>query len=142
MMLSNLIDTRVKTPEFSEGIFTTKYNEYTTRLNFLSKEKSKLELEHVKTFDTQQRLDTINSMLKKRDLIIETLESDILRSFIYKMISVSPEEIVYCVAGTKNYSDAEFSENRNKFLKLKPIYEGHYHDAKYDKFMNYKVIII
>ncbi|HAX02651.1 MAG: hypothetical protein A2Y45_01570 [Tenericutes bacterium GWC2_34_14] len=141
-MLSNLIDTRVKTPEFSEGIFTTKYNEYTTKLNFLSKEKSKLELEHVKTFDTQQRLDMINSMLKKRDLVIETLDSDILRSFIYKMISVSPEEIVYCVAGTKNYSDAEFSENRKKFLKLKPIYEGHYHNAKYDKFMNYKVIIV
>ena len=64
-MLSNLIDTRVKTPELSESIFTLKYNEYTTKLNFLSKQKSTLELEHVKTCDTQQRLDTINSILKK-----------------------------------------------------------------------------
>ena len=141
-MLSNLIDTRVKTPDFSESIFMTKYNEYSNKMNLLSKEISRLELEHVKTFDTQQRLDTINTMLKNKDLVIDTLDSDILRSFIYKMISVSPEEVVFCVAGTQNYSDAEFAENRKKFLKQKPIYEGQYHDEKYNKHMNYSVIII
>lgn len=81
-------------------------------------------------------------MLKNKDLVIDTLDSDILRSFIYKMISVSPEEVVFCVAGTQNYSDAEFAENRKKFLKQKPIYEGLYHDEKYNKHMNYRVIII
>ncbi len=141
-MLSNLIDTRVKTPDFSESLFMTKYNEYSTKMNHLNKEISRLELEHVKTFDTQQRLDTINSMLKNKDLVIDTLDSDILRSFIYKIISVSPEEVVFCVAGTQNYSDTEFAENRKKFLKLKPFYEGHYIDTKYDKHMNYRVIII
>ncbi len=70
------------------------------------------------------------------------LDSDILRSFIYKMISVSPTEVVYCVAGTKNYSDIEFSDNRRKFLKLRPIYGGTYFNRKYDKTMDYKVIII
>lgn len=111
-MLSNLIDTRVKTLDFSESLFMTKYNEYSNKMNLLSKEISRLELEHVKTFDTQQRLDTINSMLKNKDLVIDTLDSDILRSFIYKMISISPEEVVFCVAGTQNYSDTQFAENR------------------------------
>jgi len=141
-MLSNLIDTRVKTPGFSESIFTNKYNEYTSKMNYLSKEISKLELEHVKTFDTKQRLDTINTLLKNRDLVIDTLDSDILGSFIYKMISVNPGEVVFCVAGTKNYSDTEFSDNRKKFLKLKPIYTGAYYNKKYDKSMDYRVVII
>ena len=53
-------------------------------------------------------MDKINEILGKKNLVIDTLDSEILRSFIYKMISVSPNEIVYCIAGTKNYSDDEF----------------------------------
>lgn len=74
--------------------------------------------------------------------MILKLDSDILGSFIYKMISVNPGEVVFCVAWTKNYSDAEFSDNRKKFLKLKPIYTGTYYNEKYDKSMDYRVVII
>jgi hypothetical protein len=51
------------------------------------------------------------------NLIIDILDFEMLRSFIYKMISVSPNEIVYCIAGTKNYSDDEFKERRFDFHK-------------------------
>jgi hypothetical protein len=55
---------------------------------------------------------------------------------------VKPENIVFCVAGTKNYTDKEFSENRHTFEALKPLATGTYHNEKYDKIMNYKVVII
>lgn len=54
------------------------------------------------------------------------------RTVIYGMI----------VAGTKNYTDKEFSENRHTFEALKPLATGTYHNEKYDKIMNYKVVII
>ena len=37
------------------------------------------------------------------------------------MISVSPNESVYCIAGTKDYSDDEFKENRFEFIKTERI---------------------
>lgn len=54
-------------------------------------------------------------------LVIDELDSDILRTFIFKMISTSPNEIIYGFAGTKNYSDNEFKERRLDFLKTAPI---------------------
>jgi site-specific DNA recombinase len=68
-------------------------------------------------------------LIGQKNLVIDTLDSEILRSFIYKMISVSPNEIVYCIAGTKNYSDNEFKERRFDFLNTEPIVVGTYHKA-------------
>jgi hypothetical protein len=47
---------------------------------------------------------------------IDVVDSEILSSFINKMISVCPNEIVYCILETKNYSDDEFKERRFEFL--------------------------
>ena len=58
-------------------------------------------------------------------LFIYELDSDILRSFIFKMISASLNEIVYGITGTKNYSDNEFKERRLDFLKNSPIVGEH-----------------
>src|SRR5690554_6723194 len=97
MALSNLIDTKVKTPDIPEAIFNTKYREYSDRLKDLTTEINKLELEHVKNYDTKKRMDKINEILGKKNLVIDELDSEILSTFIYKMISVSPNEIVYCI---------------------------------------------
>ena len=70
------------------------------------------------------------------------IETDTLRSFIYKIISISPEEIIFCVAGTKNYNDEEFVSKLSEFIKSQAIAESIYHNEKYNKNMNYKVIII
>ncbi|MDX9691598.1 MAG: hypothetical protein RBT45_04020 [Acholeplasmataceae bacterium] len=73
-------------------------------------------------------MDKINEILGKKNLVIDELDSEILSTFIYKMISVSPTEIVYCIAGTKNYSDNEFKERRFEFLKTEPISVETYHE--------------
>ena len=46
---------------------------------------------------------------------------------MYKMISVNPRELVYCISGTKNYSDKEFKKRRLEFLKAASIVVGAYH---------------
>ena len=63
------------------------------------------------------------------NLIIDILDFEMFCSFIYKMISVSPNEIVYCIAETKNDSDDAFKERRFDFLKTEPIVVGTYHKA-------------
>jgi hypothetical protein len=142
MALSNLIDTKVKTPDIPEAIFNTKYREYSDRLKDLTVEINKLELEHVKNYDTRKRMDKINEILGKKNLVIDELDSEILRTFIYKMISVSPNEIVYCIAGTKNYSDNEFKEHRFEFLNTEPIAVETYHAPDGLTKMLYRVVVI
>lgn len=87
-------------------------------------------------------MDKINEILGKKNLVIDELDSEILSTFIYKMISVSPNEIVYCVAGTKNYSDNEFKERRFEFLKTEPIIVETYHAPDGLAKMLYRVVVI
>jgi hypothetical protein len=140
--LSNLIDTKVKTPDIPESIFNTKYREYSDRLKVLTAEINKHELEHVKNYDTKKRMDKIGEILGKKNLVIDELDSEILSTFIYKMISVGPNEIVYCIAGTKNYSDNEFKERRFEFLKTEPIIVETYHAPDGLAKMLYRVVVI
>ena len=81
-------------------------------------------------------------ILGKKYLVIDELDSEILSTFIYKMISVSPNEIVYYIAGTKNYSDNEFKERRFEFLKTKPIIVETYHAPDGLAKMLYRVVVI
>ena len=71
-------------------------------------------------------MDKISEIISSMNLVINTFNSEILHSFIYKMISLSPNDIFYCIAGTKNYSDDEFKERRFDFLKTEPIVVGTY----------------
>ncbi len=139
--LSSLVDTKIKTPGFDDSIFNIKYEEYMNQIRSITHSIKKLELEQVKTYDTSQRLSRIKEFIKSKQGNMTELD-DSLKSFIFKMISVSPSEMVYCIAGSKNYTDKEFSERRKEFLKMTPVASGTYHCDKYDKDMDFKVIII
>lgn len=141
-MLTNLIDIQVKSPTLSQEIFNTKYQTLTTQLQNNNNEIRKLESEYLANYDTRSRLTKIESTLNQINEPIVEVDGDTLRSFIYKMISVKPDEIIFCVAGTKNYSDKEFSEKRHDFEALDPLAIGVYRSEKYQKVMNYKVVII
>jgi len=94
IMLSNLIDTRVKTPHMDESLFNLKYREHSTGIKEQSIEISKLEIKHIETYETKGRIDKINELLQDKNLKIKELNTEVLRSFIYKIISISPSEIV------------------------------------------------
>jgi hypothetical protein len=141
-MISNLIDIQVKNPSLSELDFNQKYQSLTNQLRENNGEIQKLEEHYVANYDTRARLAKIESTLNQMNELITELDADTLRSFIYKMISVKPDEIVFCIAGSKNYSDKEFSEKRHTFEALDPLATGTYRSEKFDKVMHYRVVII
>ena len=60
------------------------------------------------------------------ELEIDRLEKENLKNFdtttrLIKIISISPEEIIFCVAGTKNYNDEEFVSKLNEFINSQAI---------------------
>lgn len=140
--LSELVDMKLNNPALSDKIFNEKYQEANQELVFVNKEIDRLEKENLKNFDTTSRLNKINEVLYITKYELTEIETDTLRSFIYKIISISPEEIIFCVAGTKNYNDEEFVSKLSEFIKSQAIAESTYHSEKYNKDMLYKVIII
>lgn len=141
-LMSNLIDIQVKNPNLSEKDFNQKYQTYTNQLKTNQVEISKLEAHYIANYDTRSRLAKIEATLNQLNDSITEVDGDILRSFIFKMISVKPDEVVFCIAGNKNYSDKEFSERRHEFESKSPLATGTYKSEKYDKIMNYRVVII
>ena len=141
-MLSNLIDVQVKNPNLSQEKFNSKYKSLSNQLESNTNQIKKLEGQYLVNYDTRSRLSKIESTLNDMKEPIREVDSDTLRSFIYKIISVDPENLVFCVAGLKNYSDSEFADNRHVFEALPPLATGSFYHEKYDKTMNYKVVII
>ena len=141
-MVSNLLDMKLKNKDLPESTYKQKYYELTEEITSNERMIKKLESDMLRTYDTKSRIELINTELKKRTSHLTELNDDSLHSFIYKMISVSPEEVVFCVAGKKNYDDKEFSEKRHDFLKNEPLAEGTYHDKNLKKDINYRIIVI
>jgi nicotinamide riboside kinase len=85
---------------------------------------------------------TINTALRQYKQQITEIDTDILRAFVYKIIAVEQNEIVFCIAGSKKYTDKEFVERRQDFVNYDPMATGCYSYEKYNQTMNDKVIII
>ncbi|MBU1093567.1 MAG: recombinase family protein [Bacillota bacterium] len=141
-LISNLIDVQIKNPNLSELDFNQKYMGFTNQLKTNQVEIQKLEAHYIANYDTRSRLAKIETTLNQLNDSITEVDGDILRSFIFKMISVKPDEVVFCIAGSKNYGDKEFSERRHEFEALTPLAEGSYRSEKYDRIMKYRVVII
>ena len=142
LALSNLVDMKIKYQTISEELFNSKYMENTLAIKDNNEKISKLEDEFIKHHNTLERLKTIDDVLQARTEPLTEVDETILKSFIYKMISVKPDEIVFCIAGSTQYSDKEFSERRHEFEAKKPIFESVYFDEKYQKEMKYRVVVI
>jgi len=141
-MISNLLDMKLKNKDLPESTYKQKYYELTEVITSNERMIKKLESDMLRTYDTKSRIELINAELKKRTGHLRELNADLLHSFIYKMISISPEEVVFCVAGKKNYDDKEFTEKRHDFLKNEALAEGSYHNEILNKTINYRVIVI
>lgn len=141
-LINNLIDIKVKNPNFDDLTFTTKYNELSSDLKELTENLSEYEKEYIDKYDTKNRLTKIDQFLKSQEVQLTELNSEILKAFIYKIIVVERDEVVFCIAGSNKYNDEEFNEKRKEFIKNTPIYEGIYEHEKLQKNMKYSVIII
>lgn len=141
-LLANLVDMKMKNPAFSDSIFNTKYQELSYLINKLNFEIQNLETIYMDNYNTKGRLVKIKEILNLQKTEITELHTDVLRAFIYKIVAVEYNDIVFYIAGTKNYSDQEFVEKRNEFIKNESIATGKYYYEKYNQTMTYKVIVI
>ena len=138
----NLVDMKMKNPSFSNSIFNTKYQELSHQNNKLNFDIQKLVTVYMENYNTKERLLKIKEVLNSQRDEITEIQTDILRAFIHKIIAVEYNEIIFCIAGTKSYSDQEFIEKRKEFVKYEPTATGEYFYEKYNQVMTYKVIII
>lgn len=140
--MSDLIDLKMSTNDLNNEIFNSKYAELHAMLHENNKEIKRLETENLKNHESKTRIDIINSYIDENTTPLKEVTADVLRAFDHKIISVSPNEIVYCVSPNKQHSDTEIIDNRVQYLYLDSIFQGTYYSEKYDKEMNYRVIII
>ncbi len=141
-LINNLIDIKVKNPQFDDVTFTLKYNELSSNIKVLNDNLSNIEKDSIDTYDTKTRLNRIEQFLKSQDGHLTELNTEILKAFIYKIIIIERDEVVFCIAAINNYNDNEFIEKRHEFIKSSPIHEGIYNHEQLEKRMKYSVVII
>lgn len=140
--LSKIIDMKIKNNDFEKDILETKYKEVSTRLQETSKLVKCLENENLLDYVNNQRLEKINSFIKSNKKSVDELTSEILNTFITKLIAVDRQNIIICLHGAEKRDHAYFVDNRKQLAKAKAIHNG---VAKLDNFketLNYKVIIV
>ena len=69
------------------------------------------------------------------------MRNSLIKAFIQKIISIAPNEIVYCMMSKRTYTYKTFVENIDKFLSHPPITEGTCNDPIYHIKIKFKVII-
>jgi len=84
----------------------------------------------------------IKNILNDDKHALKSLDASTLKAFINRMISVSQNEIIYCINVSKQYTDLEFSNKRHEFINQEPIATGSYYDEKYKIDMKYRIILI
>jgi hypothetical protein len=95
----------------------------------------------IKSHEAKERLDTINKILKENKDGIKILTNNLIKSFIQKIISIGPDEIVFCMISNRTHTDKMFAENIDKLLSHPPITEGTFDDPIYPIKMKFKVIV-
>ncbi len=140
--LSNLTNIKLKENNISDSLFNKKFAEYNKRLTKINNEITNIEKDYTEVYDTQNRIILIKELINSTTSKVIELDTDMLRTFIHKIITVSPTEVVFCVLGSKEYTDNEFIKKRHEFVNNTPIASGTYTSLKYNKHMNYRVVII
>lgn len=138
--LGELIDMKLQ-KKFSEELIEEKYIKIKSELEIVLKELEILRIRQCSNQDIQNRVKDINKFIDSQEQELTELTAHIVQSFFYKMIVKDRDEVIFCIASSKAYSDDEFKEKRKDFAdKLAPIISGTYSNDKDS--IKYKVVII
>lgn len=138
--LGELIDMKLQ-KKFSEELIEEKYIKIKSELEIVLKELEILRIRQCSNQDIQNRVKDINKFIDSQEQELTELTAHIVQSFFYKMIVKDRDEVIFCIASSKAYSDDEFKEKRKDFAdKLAPIICGTYSNDKDS--IKYKVVII
>lgn len=140
--MAQLVDLKIKTPGFSQEMFDSKYQELNDELTDKRIKLQEIETKYIQGHENEQRLSQIKNILNDNKRTLNSLDASTLKAFINRMISVSQNEIIYCINVNKQYTDLEFSNKRHEFINQEPIATGSYYDEKYKIDMKYRIILI
>lgn len=139
LKIESLVDLKINN-EITKELFNSKYSILTSELRQLEKKREIINKENEINFDKNTRVLKMKEILKNTNKI-ESLDLDVLRAFIYRMIATDNENITFCIAVSKYYNDDEFAKNIKSFIKHDTISLGKVMNAK-NKTLNYRVVAI
>lgn len=138
--INELVDMKLNN-ELNKDVFNNKYQILSEDLRNKEKELKNLEKEKSSNFDKNSRIEKMKTIIKESKGIT-TLEIDVLRAFIYRIIAVNKNNLIFCVSTNRAYTDTEFNEKLEDFIKYLAIAEGKLLNEKKERTMNYRVISI
>lgn len=140
--LSKIINMKVKNNDFEKEILETKYKETSLKLQEVIKLIKDLEAESLQDYANNQRLDKINSFIKSNKRQVTELTSELLNTFISKIIAVDRENIVICLNSGEKLDHGYYVDHRKQLAKIAPIHMGIAKVPRFKDVLNYKVIIV
>ncbi len=138
--MSSLAEMKLEN-QITKELYSIKFHELNNELHKKEILVKELNKEKDINFDKNQRVAKMKKALKEKNQI-DTLEVDVLRSFIYRIITINKENIIFCVSANKAYSDKEFTEKIKEFMDYPSIFDGKIISDNKKKILKYKVISI
>ena len=142
VQLSALVDMRLSNSVLPDEIFSKKYKEINDGLREKMNAITTMQKQVFDTFSRESKFDQMKKALDNQKKPFDEISPELFRYFIYRMIAVSRNEVVFCIAIDKEYTDKEFADRRFEFAARKPIAEGSHFEAKFKNLLKYKVVII
>jgi len=126
----------------TEDDFNTKYRELQEELQAKNLEVRQMEDKVIMSFEANNRIRQIEEYTSAPHREAAYLDTQLLRTFVYRIIAVNRYEVIYCITNSKEYSDQEFANMRQRIINLRPIVSGHYYDHDLDIKMKYRLVAI
>jgi hypothetical protein len=142
VQLSALVDMRLSNSVLPDEIFSKKYKEINDGLRDKMNAITSMQKQVFDTFSRESKFDQMKKALEKQIKPFNEISPELFRYFIYRMIAVSRNEVVFCIAIDKEYTDKEFADRRFEFAALNPIAEGSHFEEQFKNLLKYKVVII
>jgi len=140
--LSALVDMRLGNSVLPDELFSKKYKVINDAIRDKMNVITTMQKQVFDSYSRESKFDQMKKALESQKKPFEEISPEIFRFFVYRMIAVSRNEVVFCIAIDKEYTDQEFGERRAEFAALPPFAEGSHFEAQFKNLLKYKVVII
>lgn len=142
VQLSALVDMRLSNSVFPDKLFSKKYKEINDGIRDKMNVITTMQKKVFDSYSRESKFGQMKKALENQKKPFEEISPELFQFFIYRMIAVSRNEIVFCIAIDKEYTDKEFNDRRFEFAGIKPIAEGSHFEERLKNILKYKVVII
>ncbi|HOJ44631.1 MAG TPA: recombinase family protein [Bacilli bacterium] len=140
--INTLLELKINKSDMTEDDFNIKYRELQEELHAKNQEVRQLESNVITSFEVNNRLKQIEEYTSNTRHEATYLDTQLLRTFVYRIIAINRHEVIYFITNSKEYSDQEFANMRKRIINLKSIASSSYSDLDIGIKMQYRVIAI